>query len=283
MVNKPTNKQRAVLGDPSRRQRHPGAQASSHSIGNHTSVGHVNATPNPPSHIPIECDSIGDVICSIRETSGLPHRPTYDIDSSDIAYSADLTPKMISQQRLLAARLKSLTLRGNNTEAKRQGQHTALLLMMRAWDLETLKVLRPGRTTVGFDTAVFDFAEKHTSPSKLKHLHLNMRFGYRAGLSKYLKSNSAANLETLRLKTNTDIQSILIEALVTGTQLPALRTLVLRIKKFAPSQLLDALEARHRSLGARDVLHTVEIAAPLAQATIDRARRMGITLTEVTW
>ncbi|KAL1733768.1 hypothetical protein EV714DRAFT_269377 [Schizophyllum commune] len=264
MVNKPTNKQRAVLGDPSRRQRHPGAQASPHSSGNHTPVGHVNATPNLPSHIPIECNSIGGVIDSIRETSGLPHRPTYDIDSSDIAYSAAWTPRL---SRNDASSLPAST----------------LLLMMRAWDLETLKVLRPGRTTVGFDTAVFDFAEKHTNPSKLKHLHLNMRFGYRAGLSKYLKSNSAANLETLRLKTNTDIQSILIEALVTGTQLPTLRTLILRVKKFAPSQLLDALEARHRSLGARDMLHNVEIAAPLAQATIDRARRMGITLTEVAW
>ncbi|KAL1664633.1 hypothetical protein GGF50DRAFT_114872 [Schizophyllum commune] len=283
MVSKPTNKQRAVLGDSSRRQRHPGPQAPSHSSGNRAPVGHVNVTPNLPSHIPIECDSMGDVIDSIRTTSGLPHKPTYDIDCSDIAYSAALTPQVITQHRIYAARLKSLTLRGNNSESKRQRQHIALLLMMRAWDLETFKVLRPGRATTEFDTAVFEFAENRTDPAKLKHLHLNMRFAHRAGLQKYLRTNSAANLETLRLKTNTDIQSILIEALVTGTQLPALRTLILRIKKFAPSQLLDALEARHRSLGARDMLHTLEIAAPLAQATIERARRMGITLTEVAW
>ncbi|KAI4521096.1 hypothetical protein K525DRAFT_202090 [Schizophyllum commune Loenen D] len=285
MVNKPTNKQRAVLGDTSRRQRHPASQTATSSSGNRTHVGQAHATPvlpTQPGHVPIKCNSLGDLIRWIRDTSSLPHLPTYDVESSDIAFS-NLTPEAISQQRVHAPRLKRLTLRGNNSDMKRQKQHIALLLTMRARDLEALGVLRPGRATVDFDTAVFHFAEKSIDPSKLKHLHLNMQFVHRAGLEKYLKSTPAANLETLRLKTNTNIQSILIQALVTGTQLPALRTLILRIKKFAPSQLLDALEARHRSLGARDMLHTLEIAAPLAQATIERARRMGITLTEVAW
>ncbi|KAL1731468.1 hypothetical protein EV714DRAFT_208702 [Schizophyllum commune] len=286
MVNKSTNKQRAVLGDSSRRDRSSASQAVINSGGNRAQARHANAAPVAPTlpgHIPdVQCDCIADLIRAIRDHSGLAHRPTYDIESSDIAYTA-LTPEVILLEPIQAPRLRHLTIRGNNSDLKRQRQHTALLTQLRARDLQRLSVLRPGRSSTAFDTQLFNFLMHRTDPSKLTYLALNMWFIYRAGLQNYLKSTSAANLETLRLKTNADIQACLVQALVTGTQLPALRTLIVRIKKVVPSELVDALVARHHSLGDHDVLHTVEIAASLSQAIIDRARRVGITLRKVPW
>ncbi|KAL1687995.1 hypothetical protein GGG16DRAFT_116442 [Schizophyllum commune] len=286
MVNKHTNKQRAVIGDPSRRDRHPGSRPAMQSSGNRAGPSHANSAsvhPTLPSHIPdLQCNCIADMIRTIEDTSNLAHRPTYNIDHSDIAYT-DLAPETIASRPIHAPRLKHLTLRGNNSEPKRQKQHTAVYGSLRARDLEGLSVLRPGRSTTPYDKQLFRFLHSGVDSAKFKHLTLNMRFVYRVGLENYLKSASAASLETLRLKTNVDIQSCLSEALVAGGRLAGLRTLIVRIKDLVPSELLDAMVARHRSLGDRDVLHTVEIAAPLSQATIERARRIGITLRKVAW
>ncbi|KAL1740824.1 hypothetical protein HDZ31DRAFT_76618 [Schizophyllum fasciatum] len=279
MVKQRTNKQQVVLGDAARRERSsPGPSRAAFS----TDAGsNRNALPG---HIPkIRCSDMADLIRTIQEKSGLQHRPTYDIESSDIGYSKSLTPSLILARTIVAPRLKVLILRGNNSQVLRQRQHTALLRSLSAHDLEKFAFLRPGMSTKLSETQVYDFLTQRTSWEKLKSVSLNMRFIYKDGIKRYLKSFNAAHLTTLRLRTNTNIQSCLIEALVTGYKLRSLRTLTIRVKNLVPSELIDALEARYHSLGDDDVLTTVEVSVgrPLTWDIIERARRIGITLSSV--
>ncbi|KAI5831457.1 hypothetical protein K523DRAFT_378063 [Schizophyllum commune Tattone D] len=278
MVKQLTNKQRAVSGDPARRY------VKRHRLYGpcHTDVLSANALKHParPTRTLLSCSSVPALMTLVEETSALPDLPTYDIEADDAEY-VDMQPSDIARRVLRANRLRSLTLRGDNAQVKKRRQLAAVLGIMRAVHLQIFKYFRKGKSCVYLERKAFEFLMRGTEEANLWQVSLDTQFASKDALETYLTSTSAAHLEVLRIRTTTDVQSCVFEALTTGYRLAGLCTLTLRIKQLRLNELLDALEARYRDLGKRDRLCTVEVSVPLSAATTERADRLGMSFDHV--
>ncbi|KAL1719969.1 hypothetical protein EV715DRAFT_272369 [Schizophyllum commune] len=165
---------------------------------------------------------------------------------------------------IVAHRLRDLVLRGNNSERDSRTDLADALRGVILPDLQTMKILRKY-----FEEAAFYLLTVCGETGKLKHVSLQWHCTYEAGFTKWLESDAAANLVTLRLQTNANVRSRITDALKSGHWFPKLRRLM----------LLGTLKARYEH-GLRRRLD-VEITGEVPKDVMRAARDIKVVFRTV--
>ncbi|KAL1685834.1 hypothetical protein GGG16DRAFT_129123 [Schizophyllum commune] len=181
---------------------------------------------------------------------------------------------------IVAHRLRDLVLRGNNSERDSRTDLADALRGVILPDLETIKILRKGYSCRYFEEAAFDLLTVCGETGKLKHVCLQWHCTYEAGFTKWLESDAAANLVTLRLQTKANVRSRITDALKSGHWFPKLRRLSLvNIQGLTAEVLLGTLKARYEH-GLRRRLD-VEITGEVPKDVVMAARDIKVVFRTV--
>ncbi|KAI4520058.1 hypothetical protein K525DRAFT_248954 [Schizophyllum commune Loenen D] len=188
--------------------------------------------------------------------------------------------KLALVQPITAHRLNSLVIRGNNSDAVVQTELADALHGILLPDLETIKILRPGRSSAYFERAIYHLFMLWGETGELRHVSLQWHCCYQAGFTKWLESAGAANLATLRLQTNADVRTRITDALKGGHWFPKLRRLsLLNIQGLTPKTLLETLRVRYNH-GMRRRL-VVEITGDVPSAIVKAAQKINVVFQSV--
>ncbi|KAI5884940.1 uncharacterized protein SCHCODRAFT_02645839 [Schizophyllum commune H4-8] len=151
---------------------------------------------------------------------------------------------------------------------------------MVASNLNEVKIYRVGPSLKDKGRRTYNFLEATKS---LQHVTISWSFVYKAGISKYLQSDAAKNLVSLRLEASgaSKITSELARALSNeGHNLPQLQQLTLRnIFDLTPKALLSILRNRHASGCTRPLLVEWEGCA-MPRSIVDTARQLDIHIVK---
>ncbi|KAL1751263.1 hypothetical protein FB107DRAFT_294032 [Schizophyllum commune] len=151
---------------------------------------------------------------------------------------------------------------------------------MVAPDLDDLKVYRSGLSFENNERKMYVFLEATKS---LRHVTLSWSFAYKDGLRKYLQSDAAKNLVSLRLEASgtSKITNELWRGLCGEEHnLPELQQLTLRnLKGLTPKALLCMLQIRHARGCTRPLLVEWEGCA-ISPNIVNTARGLDIDMVE---
>ncbi|TRM65145.1 hypothetical protein BD626DRAFT_214288 [Schizophyllum amplum] len=207
-------------------------------------------------------------------------------DESDDGSPAEMDPvgAWLKSPQLLepifAHRLTSFVVGGNNSNQASQDQLADLFTALCAPQLETAKILRPGRSTKNFESALYRLLSRAPKRKTLTKVCLEMRFCWLVGLQDYLASEAASHLTTLHLRTNANVKDTIVAALVgPGHRFPNLCKLsVLDVPGLSAQDLLQTLSNR-RELGHKRRL-IVNISDEVTPETRKRALAMNIVMMQ---
>ncbi|KAI5896680.1 uncharacterized protein SCHCODRAFT_02532947 [Schizophyllum commune H4-8] len=177
--------------------------------------------------------------------------------------------------RIYAAGLVSLVLCDPALDEEARAQVHAFFKVLHPPRLTRAHISLAGKSKREHDPAMYQMLGR--AKDSLTHLSLELSFADKLALQAYLSSAAASRLVSLELKTNSDIQEQVLNALQDedSARLPNLEHLCLKIKKVDVAALMVALE-RRRARGCNTPLR-VEIRNDIDDAVRAKARDMGIT------